>query len=88
MFSRTYRAVAAVKSIVTVLPEDGLKAYPALAFRVLKLEPLVLPCTVSVWVRVAHAAAGGSLRMVWLTLTAEPRSTWSHCGKALLLLSQ
>jgi hypothetical protein len=80
--------VAAVKSIVTVLAEDGLKTYPALAFRVVKVDPLVLPCTVSVWVRVCHAAAGGSLRTAWLTLTAEPRSTWSHCGNALLLLSQ
>jgi hypothetical protein len=57
------------------LAEDGLKTYPALAFSVLNVDPLVLPCTVSVWVRVAQAVAGGSLRMAWLTLTAEPRST-------------
>jgi hypothetical protein len=55
---------------------------------VLNDEPLVLPWMVSVWVRVAQAAAGGSLRIAWLTGVAVPRSTCSHCGNALLLLSQ
>ncbi len=87
MFSRTYRALAAVKLIVTVLLADGSKTRPAEAERSEKEVPFVLPCTARVSV-LAPQFAVGSFRMTWLTLTADPRSTCSHCGKALLLLSQ
>ena len=54
----------------------------------LNAVPLVLVCTESVCVRVAHAEAGGSVRVTLPMLVAAPRSTWSHCGNALLALSQ
>ena len=53
-----------------------------------KLEPSVLPWTVIVWVRVAQAVDGGRSSTILLTLVAEPRSTWSHCGNALSVLSE
>ncbi len=51
-----------------------------------KLVPSVLPCTDSVWVREPHAV--GSRSTSRFTPTPAPRSTWIHCGKALLALSQ
>ena len=86
MFSRTYRVVVAAKVIVTVFPDAGLKAYPAEATSWLNVDPLVLDCTVNVWVRVPQPVGSFSTRR--LTLTEEPRSTWIHCGNALLALSQ
>ncbi len=52
----------------------------------MNVEPLALPRTVSVWVRAPQEE--GSLRTSLFTLTAAPRSTWIHWGKALLALSQ
>jgi hypothetical protein len=43
MVTRTYRTVAAVKSIVTVLAVAGLNTRPVEPDRVLNVEPLVLP---------------------------------------------
>jgi hypothetical protein len=80
--------VAAVKSMVTVLPVAGLKTRPVLPERVLQVELLVLPSTLSVWVRVAQSDGGGSLSLTWSIATLLPRSTWTHCGNALLGLSQ
>ena len=53
-----------------------------------KVVPFVLVCTDSVWVRVPQAASGGSFSVTRPMVTLEPRSTCSHCGKALLALSQ
>ncbi len=75
-----------LKLIVTVLPVAGLNAYPADATMSVNDEPVVLPCTVSVWVRVPQPV--GSFSTTRLTPTEAPRSTWSHCGNALLVLSQ
>ena len=74
--------------MVTVLPEAGLKVRPAAPDRVVKDESLVEPSTATVWVRVAQAAAGGSLSTTRETDCALPRSTVSDCGNALLALSQ
>ena len=49
-----------------------------------QVEPLVLPSTDRVCVLVAHAAAGGSFRVMEPMLWVEPRSACSHCGKAPL----
>src|SRR5690349_19977851 len=72
--------------MVTVLPEPPVKAYDVLAFSVENDEPLVLPTTSMVWLRAPHEV--GSCRTTLLMLCAEPRSTWTHCGNALLALSQ
>jgi hypothetical protein len=85
---RTYRAFAAVKEIVTVFAVVGLKVYVADATSVEKFVPSVLPSTDRVWVRVAHDVDGGSLSTTLLMLFDAPRSACTHCGKALLLLSQ
>jgi hypothetical protein len=87
-FSRTYRALVTGKVIVTVLPVEGLNVYPADATIVAKLEASVLPWTDSVWVRVLHELDGGRSSTIRLKLLAAPRSTWSHRGNALLVLSQ
>ena len=84
--TRTYRADVAGKVIVTVLPVAGLKTRPAEADSVVNEEPLVLPCIDSVCVRVPQP--GGSFSTTRLTVAAAPRSTCSHCGNALLTLSQ
>src|SRR5882757_8080659 len=47
-----------------------------------------LPCRDKVCVRAAHAVAGGSFSVTLPTLVEAPRSTWTHCGNALLALSQ
>ena len=89
MFSRTYRVVVALKLIVTVLAfAVGSNVYPAEATMSLKLEPSVLPRTARVSVRAPQDVDGGSFRTTWLTATEAPRSTCSHCGKALSALSQ
>ncbi len=62
--------------------------YVADATGVLKFDPSVLAWTDNVWVRVPHADDGGSFSVTLPTLRAAPRSTCSHCGKALLVLSQ
>src|SRR5687767_12094907 len=53
----------------------------------LNVLPLALPCTDRVCVR-APQPATGSFRTIWVVLTDAPRSTCSHCGKALFALSQ
>lgn len=84
--SRTWRVAAGATVTVTVLLPAGLKVYPAEPTRVLNVDPLVLPCTVSVWVRAPQPA--GSLSTSRSTVIVAPRSTWIHCGKALFGLSQ
>src|SRR3954454_7395620 len=74
--------------MVTVLPVAGLNVYPADPATVVYEDPLVEPRTDSVWVRVCHAAAGGSLSTTRPTVAAEPRSTVMDCGNALSALSQ
>ncbi|GAA3314753.1 hypothetical protein GCM10020219_029620 [Nonomuraea dietziae] len=64
----------------------GLKVRAAEADSVVKVDPSVLPWTVSVCVRLCQL--DGSLSTTSLTLTTEPRSIWIHWGKALLALSQ
>src|SRR3954447_1862879 len=72
--------------MVTVLLLPGANAYVADALTVLKVTPSALPRTDSVSSRAPQAA--GSCSTTRLTLWAEPRSTWTHCGNALLALSQ
>jgi hypothetical protein len=88
MLIRTYRAFAAVNGIVTVFPVDGSNVYVDDAARLPNVVPSVLPCTESVWVRVAQAVAGGRFSVTLLTLVDEPRSTCTHCGNAPFALSQ
>ena len=57
------------------------------ATRSLNDDPLVLPCTLSVWVRVPQPEVG-SFSTTRLTVSDEPRSTCTHSGKELLTLSQ
>ena len=75
--------IAAVLGVASA----GLNVYVPDA-TVPNVVPSVLVCTESVCVRVAHAEAGGSLRVTLPMLVAAPRSTWSHCGNAPLALSQ
>jgi hypothetical protein len=88
MLTRTYRALVPGTVMFTVLALAGLNVYVAEPTASLKLVPFVLACTASVWVRVAHAVAGGSFKVTLPMAYAEPRSTCSHCGKAPLALSQ
>jgi hypothetical protein len=61
MFSRTKRVVvAAVKLIVTVLALAGSNTYPVDATMSEKLDPVVLPCTDSVWVRAPNRSAAST----------------------------
>ena len=79
--SSTYRAlVPDGRLIVTVLPVDGLKVYPAEPTIWLYDVPLVLPRTDSVSVRVLQAAAGGRSSVTDPIDCAEPRSTEMVCG--------
>ncbi|GAA1032962.1 hypothetical protein GCM10009557_33170 [Virgisporangium ochraceum] len=80
IWTRTWRTVVAAKFRVTVLLVPGANDCPAAATIVVNPEPFVLPCTVSVCVRVSHA--GGSLSTTWSTLCSLPRSTCAHCGNA------
>jgi hypothetical protein len=73
---------------LTVLPVAGLNVRPADGTAVLNVVPSVLVCTDRVWVRVAQAAAGGSLSAIRSMRVAAPRSTWTHCGNEPLTLSQ
>jgi len=59
---------------VAVLPVLGLKVYPAEATSGLNVDPLLLPSTDSVSVRVAHALDGGRSRVTDPIDCAEPRS--------------
>ena len=69
MLTRTYRAVVALKVMVTVLLlAFGSKVYPAEPTTVEKLEPSVEPCTDRVSVRAAHAVDGGSFSTILPTL--------------------
>jgi hypothetical protein len=72
--------------MVTVLLLDGLKVTGADALTVVNVTPSVPARTDRVWSRAPHPA--GSCRTIRLALCAEPRSTWTHWGKALLALSQ
>jgi hypothetical protein len=87
-FRRRYRWLVAGNVIVTVLPVAGLNVYPAEATTVVKVVPSLLPSTLNVCVRVAHDVDGGKVTTILLTLVDAPRSTCSHCGKALFALSQ
>ena len=79
--SCTYRAlVPDGRLIVTVLPVDGLKVYPAEPTSWLNVVPLVLPSTDSVSVRVVHAEDGGRSSVTEPIDCAEPRSTVRVCG--------
>jgi hypothetical protein len=88
--SSTYWAlVPDGRLIVTVLPVDGLNVYPADATIWLNEEPLVLPSTDSVSVRVAQALDGGKSRVSDPIDCTDPRFTVSVCGYAApSLLSQ
>jgi hypothetical protein len=86
MATRTYRADPAGKLIVTALPLAGLNVWTAEPLRLVNDEPVVLPCTDSVWLRDPQPV--GSFSTTWSTLVAVPRSTCAHCGKALFALSQ
>ena len=55
---------------------------------VLNVEPSVLLCTESVCVRAPQDVDGGRSITTLPRLRFEPRSAWSHCGKALFALSQ
>ena len=68
-----------------MLPVAGSKVTVTDARNVAPVAPSV---TVTVWVRVAHAVDGGSRSVTLPTDVVAPRSTWTHCGKALLALSQ
>src|SRR5690349_19190884 len=74
--------------IVAVLPVAGSNVRPAAPDIVRYDDPSTEPATATVCVRVAQAAAGGNLSTTRRTLTVEPRSTVSVCGKALFVLSQ
>jgi hypothetical protein len=71
-FSRTNRALVEGNVIVTVLPVEGLKVYPADPTIVVNVDPSVLPWTDSVWVRVLHDVAGGRSSTIRLKLLAAP----------------
>ncbi len=86
MARRTNRALVAGKEIFTVLPAPGSNEYVAEEVMVEKLVPSALPCTASVSVRAPHPLGSFSTSSSMLVLL--PRSTWTHCGRALLLLSQ
>ncbi len=82
----TYRVVVGLKVIDVDCPFAVLKGYAWDAVRSVKVVPLVLPWTLSVWLRPPHPSGGRSTTRSMLRL--EPRSAWSHWGKALLVLSQ
>jgi hypothetical protein len=68
--------------IVTVFPVEGLKVYAAEPTIWLNVEPLVLPSTDSVSVRVFQAVAGGRFSVIEPSVCADPRLTVSVCGYA------
>ena len=81
--SSTYRSLVPDGSgIVTVLPLEGLKVYPADPTSWLNVEPLVLPRTDSVSVRVLQADDGGRSSVTDPIDCVEPRSTVMVCGYA------
>jgi hypothetical protein len=74
--------------IVTVLPPlFGSNVYVPEA-SVENDVPFVLPWTESVWLRAPQAVDGGSFSTTLPIENAVPRSTCTHCGNALLALSQ
>src|SRR5690349_14195368 len=85
MFTRTYRVLVAAKLIVTVLA-PCVNVRPDEATMFVNVEPLALPSTDRVWVRVPQPL--GSLRITWSMLVDAPRSTCAHCGNELFVLSQ
>ena len=79
--SSTYRSlVPDGRLIVTVLPVDGLKVYPADPTSWLNVVSLVLPRTDSVSVLVLQAVAGGRSSVTDPIDCVEPRSTVRVCG--------
>jgi hypothetical protein len=58
--SLTYRRVPAGRLMVTLFPDAGLNVYPVEPTIVPNDDPSVEPSTLSVWVRVCHAAGGGN----------------------------
>ncbi len=84
--SRTKRVSVAGKLIFTVFPAPGSNEYVAELVMVEKLVPSALPCTASVSVRAPQPA--GSFSTISSMLVLLPRSTWTHCGRELLELSQ
>jgi hypothetical protein len=87
MLTRTYRAFVVGSVMFTTLVGE-VNVYVAEPTVVAKFVPSVLVWTDSVCVRVAHDASGGSVSVTLPMLYVEPRSTWSHCGKAPFTLSQ
>ena len=69
-------------------PLAGSKLYDAAPTMSAKLVAVALPCTAMVWVRAPQPDRVGVFSTTLLMLTDEPRSTWSHSGKALFVLSQ
>ena len=65
---------------MTVLPVLGLKVYPAEPTSWLNVDPLLLPSTDSVSVRVAQALDGGRSSVSDPIDCTEPRSTVIVCG--------
>lgn len=67
-------------------PPAASNVYAFAAVRSVKSDPLSLAWIFSVWLRAGQPS--GSRRTTRFTRRAEPRSAWSHCGRALLALSQ
>ncbi|GAB3999469.1 hypothetical protein GCM10029992_28320 [Glycomyces albus] len=86
--SRSSRVETASKLMVTVLPVDGSKVYPAASVIVWNDDPPPLPRISMVWARVSQAGSEGSPITTWSTSAVAPRSTWSHCGNESPALSQ
>ena len=79
--SCTYRALVPDGAlIVAVLPVEGLNVYPAGPAIWLNVEPLALPSTDSVSVRVDHADDGGRSSVRDPIGYVAPRSTVMVCG--------
>ena len=72
--------------MVTVLLLDGENVYVADAFTVVKFVASLDAVRVSVWSRAPQDA--GSCSTTLLTDWDDPRSTCTHCGNTLLVLSQ
>ena len=70
-----------------MLADAGSKVYAADGTMSVNVDPLVEPCTLSVWVRAPQPEVG-VLSTTRFTLTDAARSTCRCCGKALFTLSQ
>jgi hypothetical protein len=83
---RTYRTVVVDTVMFTVFAEVGSNTDPVGPANVVNVAPSTEPCTDRVWVRAPQDA--GSFKVTRPTCCADPRSTCTHCGNALLALSQ